>query len=502
MRHEPVNLGEASVASLHAAMRAGRVTSLALVDHALARVETHDRSGPMLRAMLDVDPDARDVACARDEEWKQGQTRGPLHGIPFVVKANIDTADAMPTSAGSLALASHVAERDATVVERIRAAGGVLVGKTNLSEWANYRSHRSASGWSSLGGQTRNPYALDRTPCGSSSGSAVAVAAGYVPLAIGTETNGSITCPASVTGIVGFKPTVGWVSRAGIVPASASQDTAGPMARSVPDVAVLFDVIAGADDRDPTTGANRGRRPAAADAVAARTNLNGVRLGVARSCFGTHPAADAITEATLATLRSLGAEIVDGIHLGSRSELAQHERVVLLTELRVGLDRYFAEHPSAGMDSLADVVAFNRTHAQRVMPFFGQELLEAALESPAPESAAYAEARAACRRLAGAEGIDRAVDDHALDALVAPARPPAWVIDPIDGDRGLPGCSSPAAVAGYPHVVVPSGHVHGLPVGVSIFGTAYRDADILSFAAVFERATQARTTPTYRRSVT
>jgi amidase len=378
-------------------------------------------------------------------------------------------------------------------VERLRAAGAVLLGKTNLSEWANFRSTRSASGWSSRGGQVRNPYALDRSPCGSSSGSGVAVAAGFAAAAVGTETDGSIVCPAAVNGVVGLKPTVGLVSRSGIVPISASQDTAGPMARTVADAAVLLAAMVGADPRDPVTQS----AGAWAWDGALRGELRGVRLGVTRACFGKHEGADAVIEGALDVLRRLGAEIVDVVELGAGPQLREQELTVLLFEFKAGIDAYLAEHPDAPVRSLADVIAFNERHADRVMPYFRQELHERAQAMGDLDDPRYREAREACRRLAGDEGIDAALRSHRLDALVAPTTAPAWVVDAIVGDRSPGGCSTLAAVAGYPHLTVPAGFVHGLPIGLSFFGGAYRDAALLGIGHAFEAAAAARRAPTF-----
>jgi len=500
-----MELHERSIAGLQALMDSGATSATEVVGAYLARIDALDRSGPTLRALAETNPDALAIAAALDDERRTSGPRGPLHGIPIVLKDNIDTGDAMDTTAGSLALHGHRATDDAPLVARLRAAGAVVLGKTNLSEWANFRSTRSASGWSSRGGQVRNPYALHRTPCGSSSGSGVAVAAGLAAAAVGTETDGSIVCPAAVNGIVGVKPTVGLVSRRGIVPIAASQDTAGPMARTVEDAAVLLWAMAGADPRDPATqdarrGADGG--PAGADGgLAGADDLRGVRLGVARGCFGKHDGADRVAEGALDTLRALGAEIVEGVEVVTDPRLREHELTVLLYEFKAGLNAYLRDHPAAPVRSLEEVIAFGERHADRVLPYFRQELLELAQAKGDLDEAAYREARAACLRIARDEGIDRALREHALDALVAPTTGPAWVIDPIAGDRSVGGCSGPAAIAGYPHVTVPAGFVHGLPIGLSLFGGAYREGALLRYAHAFERATGARRAPTFVPSV-
>ncbi len=493
-----MDLHDRSITELHALMNTGATSAEALVRHYLERIDAIDRAGPTLRAVLETNPDALAIAADLDAERRRSGPRGPLHGVPILLKDNVDTGDAMTTTAGSLALEGHRAARDAFLVARLREAGAVILGKTNLSEWANFRSSRSSSGWSSRGGQTRNPYALNRTPGGSSSGSAVAVAAGLCAAAIGTETDGSITAPASLNGVVGFKPTVGLVSRDGIVPIAASQDTAGPMTRTVADAALLLDAISGTDPNDPAMSAATGRVPATFAALDGRPDLSGVRLGVPRGCNGVHEAADDVAARAFALLRGLGAEIVEGVDLWDRAGLADAERTVMLSEFKAGLNAYLRDHPTAPVRDLDEVVAFNRRHAKRVMPYFGQELHEAAQAAPALDDPTYLEARATCLRLARDEGIDRALREHRLDALIAPTRVPAWVIDLIDGDRPFPGCAAPAAVAGYPHMSVPAGFAHGLPIGLSIFAGAFADADVLALARAFERARGPWRAPTFR----
>jgi len=492
----PVEQPERSIAQWQELMEGGAVSAAEIVQHYLARVDAIDRSGPTLRSVLEVNPDAAAIAAELDDERRRTGSRGPLHGIPVLLKDNVDTGDRMTTTAGSLALEGHQAPRDAFLVARLRAAGAVVLGKTNLSEWANARSTRSSSGWSSRGGQTRNPYALDRNPCGSSSGSGVAVAADLAAAAVGTETDGSIVCPASVNGVVGVKPTLGLVSRTGIIPVAASQDTAGPMARTVADAAILLSAMAGTDPDDPAT------READAHAVDLRAGLDagalrGARLGIVRSCCGRHEGADAVFERAVEVLRELGAEIVDGVDLSGIAAVREHEVRVMRVELKAGIDAYLRERPDAPVRSLADVIAFNARHADRVMPYFRQEFLEAAQAEAGLDAPAYLEALAACRRIARDEGIDRALREERLDALIAPTGTPAWVTDPIDGDRLLGLCSSPAAVAGYPHVTVPAGFVHGLPVGLSLFAGPYQEGRLLAYAHAFEEAADARRTPTF-----
>ena len=450
---------------------------------------------PRLNAVIAVDPTAIDQARALD---RSDSPHGPLFGMPILIKDNIETAGPLPTTAGSLALAANVTGRDSPLVARLRRAGAVIAGKANLSEWANIRSSNSISGWSAIGGQARNPHALDRNPCGSSSGSAVAVAAGMVPAAIGTETDGSITCPAAVNGIVGFKPTVGLVSRTHIVPISESQDTAGPMTRTVRDAALLLGAIAGSDPADPATAEADSRR----EDYAARLRpdaLRGVRIGVMR--FATGFGTDAVFEQALQTLRDQGAILVDIAEFPSRGEISRNEFVVLMAEFRSGLNAYLATTPPVVTTrSLAEIIAFNRDHADVEMPLFGQDLFERAEGTAMDE--AYRQARATSFRLAGEEGIDRLLREHNLAALVGPTMPPAWLIDSVHGDQ-YPGggAGGLAAVAGYPHLTVPMGAVRGLPVGLSFIGAKWSDGLILSLGHAFEQASQQRIEPLFIESI-
>ncbi|HKI56670.1 MAG TPA: amidase, partial [Trueperaceae bacterium] len=468
-----------------------------LAEGYLTRVDGIDRSGPSLNAVIELNPDALELADASDRRLAEGRARGPLEGVPVLLKDNIDTGDRMSTTAGSLALAGHRAAADAGLVQRLRAAGAVVLGKTNLSEWAFFRSTRGCSGWSSRGGQTRNPYALDRTPSGSSSGSAVAAAAGLCAAAVGTETDGSIVSPASANGVVGIKPTVGLVSRSGIIPVAASQDTAGPLARRVADAALLLSVMAGPDPLDPATAGAPGGAGADFTRHLDAGALRGARLGVARDCFGRHEGADAVAEGAIAVLRELGAEVVDGVEVGYEGVRRAPERELLVIEIKRGVDAYLAAHPGAGMGSLADVVAFNRAHRETVMPFFRQELLERAVAAGDVDDETHARVRAACRR-AGREAVEGALARHRLDALVAPSLVPAWVTDLIDGDRKLGGCAAPAAMAGTPHVSVPAGYVHGLPVGLSLFAEAHSEGRLIGYAYAFEQAARVWRPPAFR----
>jgi amidase len=494
------DLSDFDIAGLQQAMTEGGLTSRQITQWSLDRIAAMDDAGPMLNAVIATNPDALAIADERDAERKSGQVRGPLHGVPVLIKDNIDTGDRMPTTAGSLALAGTPAPRDAELVRRLREAGAVIVGKTNLSEWANIRSTRSSSGWSAVGGQTRNPHVLDRSPCGSSSGSGAAVAAGYVVAAIGTETDGSIVCPASANGIVGFKPTVGLVSGRGIVPIAHSQDTAGPMTRTVADAAILLDAIAGADPADPNASAAEEGKGGFQAALAAGS-LSGRRFGIVRN-HGGGPAAEPVLELAIATLKAQGAEIVDPVVLRPSAEYSEDELAVLLFELKADLAAYLVARGTHPVKSLADVIAFNEREVATELRWFGQELFLDAEHKGGLDSADYRGRLARGRRLAGAEGIDAALAAHRIDALVAVTGSPAWSIDLVMGDNaGVTCSSSPAAVAGYPIVSVPAGFVHGLPVGVSFFAGAWQDAELMKIAHAFEKAHAARRPPAYLPSV-
>jgi amidase len=485
------DLDELDIAGAQQRMAAGELSSRELVRHYLARIERYEDAGPQINAVIALDPTALAQARARDAERAASKVRGPLHGVPVLLKDNIDTAD-LPTTAGSLALANHRPPRDATIVTRLRDAGAVILGKTNLSEWANFRSTRSSSGWSSVGGQTRNPHDPARNPCGSSSGTGAAIAADFAIVGIGTETDGSIVCPSGANGLVGIKPTVGLVSRAGIIPISASQDTAGPMARSVADAAALLTVMAGSDPGDVATAlADRHRADYTAGLAAA--NLRGARIGVLRQEFGFHPEVDALMERQLALLREAGAVLVDPVAIDTQG-IGAAEFEVLLYEFKDGLDRYLRDS-GAPVDSLAALIEFNTAHADTVMPWFGQELLlQSQAKGPLTERA-YRQARERARRLAGPRGIDAALKQHRLDALLAPTNGPAWVTDQVNGDHFGGGSSTLAAVAGYPNITVPAGQVHGLPVGISFFGAAWSEAKLIAIAQAYEQASRARRAP-------
>jgi amidase len=494
---------EATVDALQAAMASGELTSRGLVELYLERIEAIDRRGPVLRSVIEINPDALAIAEALDEERRGGQVRGPLHGIPVIIKDNIDTADGMMTTAGSLALEGPAPDRDAFVVERMRAAGVVLLAKANLSEWANFRSTNSTSGWSGRGGLVRNPYALDRNACGSSAGTAAAVAASLAAIGVGTETDGSIVCPSSANGLVGIKPTVGLVSRSGIVPIAHSQDTAGPMARTVKDAALLLAAMAGVDARDAGTAAADGRAPA--DGYAGSLDaggLRGARIGVLRGDFtGYSPHADRVFDAAVEQLRALGAEVVDPVELPNAGAYDESELEVLLYEFKADLNAYLATRPGLPVRTLADLIAFNEANRDREMPYFGQELFEMAEAKGPLSDPAYRTVLARNLRLAGPEGIDAALAAHDLDALVAPTLSPAWVTDLVNGDHYMGSSSSPAAVSGYPSITVPAGFVSGLPVGISFIGTAWSEAELIRFAYAYEQATAHRQAPAFAATI-
>jgi amidase len=491
-------LDEVTIGDLQARFRAGKLSSVSLVQKYLRRMEAIDRRGPTLRAVLEINPDALSIAAALDQEYTSKGPRGPLHGIPVLVKDNIDTHDRMTTTAGSLALAGSIPPRDAFVVERLRAAGAVILGKTNLSEWANFRGALSTSGWSGRGGQTRNPYALDRNPSGSSSGSAVAVSANLCVVAVGTETDGSILSPSSFTGIVGLKPTVGLVSRSGIIPISHTQDTAGPMARTVTDAALLLGAMTGTDPRDAATSESSSKGSRDYTAFLDPHSLRGARLGIARNFFAAHPKVDELMLSALAALKEHGAQLVDPVNVPRNPKMEGAELEVFRYELKADMNAYLASlGPQAPAHSLQDLIKFNERHAGEELRWFGQEeFIKAQAKGPLTDPA-YQDALATCRRLSRAEGIDALMDQHQLDALVAPTSTPAHVTDWVTGDHGLGDSTTPAAVAGYPSITLPMGFVSGLPVGISFFGRAWSEGKLLGLAYGFEQATRARRAPTF-----
>lgn len=484
-----------AIARLQAEMKSGAITSRELVRHFLARIDAIDKHGPTLNSVIEVNPDALAIATQLDAERARSGPRGPLHGIPLLLKDNIDTGDKMLTTAGSLALVNSRPSQDAFLVKRLREAGAVILGKTNLSEWANFRSTHSTSGWSGRGGLTRNPYALDRNSCGSSSGSGAAIAAYLAVAAVGTETDGSIVCPSGINGLVGIKPTVGLVSRSGVIPISASQDTAGPMALSVADAVALLTVMAGPDPKDSATTV--ASRPAAIDYAQflKADGLRGARIGVARSLGGFDARVDKVLDAAIAVLRAQGAEVIDPVELKTGDKLGDDEFLVLKYEFKDGLNAYLATRSDAPKN-LAELIAFNEKETERELKFFGQEILVESEAKGPLSSREYRIAAARAKKAAGVDGIDATLKKHRLDALVGPTVGLAWLTDLVNGDHYTGGSSSQAAaVAGYPHITVPAGFVEGLPVGVSFIGTAWSEPKLIQFSYAYERATRARRPP-------
>ena len=489
---------ELSVAELQSRMTKGTLTSRTLTAAYLSRIAAVDRSGPTLNSVIETNPDALAIAAERDAERRAGKVRGPLHGIPVLIKDNIDSADRMQTTAGSLALVGKPSPRDAFIVQRLREAGAVLLGKTNLSEWANFRSTRSTSGWSGRGGQTRHPFVLDRNPCGSSSGTGTAISANLAAVGIGTETDGSIICPSSICGLVGIKPTVGLWSRSGIIPISSSQDTAGPMARSVSDAAALLGALTGVDSRDGVTADSAGKSVADYTTFLNAKSLQGARIGVARNMAGFHPMTDAAFERAIESLRKAGAVIVDPANVPTVGKYDEAELDVMLYEFKAGVNAYLAERGSTvSVRTMDDVIAFNRANASAEMPYFGQEQMERAQSMGSLDDAKYRDAVATCRRLARDEGLDAIMAQHSLDAIVAPSNGPSWPTDLINGDRYSGGNSSVAAVAGYPSITVPMGFADALPLGLSFIGRAWSEGRLIGLAFAFEQATKARRAPRF-----
>jgi amidase len=488
-------LEEATVAELQEGMRTGRLTARSVTEYYLGRIHQLD---PKLRSVLETNPEAVSIAEALDAERKAGKVRGPLHGIPVLIKDNIDTADRMATTAGSLALMGARPKQDSHVAERLRAAGAVILGKTNLSEWANFRSSHSSSGWSGRGGQCGNPYALDRSPCGSSSGSGAAVSAGFAALAVGTETDGSIVCPSSANSVVGIKPTLGLVSRSGIVPIAHSQDTAGPMARTVADAAALLGALAGPDPRDVATAEAHGHIEADYTKYLDAGGLKGARIGVARKkLFGSSTHADRLAEEAIAAMKAAGAVIVDPADIPHLGDYDGSEFDLLLYEFKADLNAYLAALAESPVRSLADAIRFNDEHAAQELPYFGQEIfLQAQKKGPLTDPK-YRAALAKNHRLSRTEGIDAVMTRHRLDALVAPTGGPPWMIDLVDGDHDVGGSSTPAAVAGYPHVTVPAGYAFGVPVGISFIGRAWSEPTLIRLAYAYEQATKLRRPPRF-----
>jgi amidase len=481
-------------------MDSGELSSRSLVESYLERIDALDKQGPAINAIIELNPDALAIAATLDKERQSGKLRGPLHGIPILIKDNIDTHDHMQTTAGSLALEGSIARRDAFLVKRLRAAGAIILGKTNLSEWANFRGHPSVSGWSSRGGLTRNPYALDRSACGSSTGSAVAVAANMCAAAVGTETDGSIICPSQTNGIVGIKPTLGLVSRSGIIPVAHSQDTAGPMARSVSDAAILLGALTGIDEGDPISRSNEKNALKDYTPFLDQNGLKGARIGVARSMAGSDPRILKIFETCLDVMKQMGAVVVDPVVVPNYKKFSKTELEVLHFEFKADLNKYLTSlGPKAQVRTLEDVIRFNEENRARVMPYFGQEHMAIAQKKGPLSSKAYREALAKNHRLARQEGIDIPMKKHRLDAIVVPTGGPAWMIDLVNGDSDNWDMvsTSPTAVAGYPHITLPAGYIFGLPVGISFFSKAWQEPKLIKLAYAFEQVTKVRKPPEF-----
>ncbi|MGA7695374.1 MAG: amidase [Candidatus Sulfotelmatobacter sp.] len=494
----PFELDEITIIDLQDGMKSGKFTARSLVEKYSARVAEIDKQGPAINSVIELNPDALAIAETLDQERKTKGAQGPLHGVPVLIKDNIDTADRMMTTAGSLALVGSRPPRDSFVAQKLRAAGAVILGKTNLSEWANIRSSHSTSGWSGRGGLTKNPYALDRNPCGSSSGSGAGVSANLCAAAIGTETDGSIVCPASSNGIAGIKPTVGLVSRSGIIPISHSQDGAGPLCRTVRDAAVILGVLTGIDPRDPATAASQGKSLTDYTQFCDPNGLKGARIGVARKYFGFSDTVDALMEQSLDAMKKQGATLIDPADIETLGKFDESELLVFMYELKADLNAYLANlGPNAPVRTLKDIIAFNDRNHQKEMPYFGQDLfLKAEAKGPLTEKA-YLDALEKNHQLARIEGIDATMDKYHLDAIVAPTGGPAWITDLVNGDHVAGGSSNSAAVAGYPNINVTAGFISGLPVGISFFGRAWSEPTLIRLAFAFEQTTKARQTPRF-----
>ena len=494
---KPFEFDEATISNLQERMRSGQTSARVLTESYLMRIEEIDKSGPAINSVIETNPDALAIAETLDKERKEKGPRGPMHGIPVLIKDNIDTADKMLTTAGSLALVGSKPAQDSVVARKLRDAGAVILGKTNLSEWANTRSSHSTSGWSGRGGLTKNPYALHRNPCGSSSGSGAAASGNLCAVAVGTETDGSVVCPSSANGIVGIKPTLGLISRAGIIPIAHSQDTAGPMGRTVHDAAVLLGALAGTDPGDSATRESDLKKQQDYTAFFDADGLRGARIGVARKYFGFNDAVDDLMKHLIAEMKSAGAVIVDPADLESHGKFDDTELLVLLYELKADLNTYLAARPDAQVRSLADIIAFNEKNKDREMHYFGQDLFLKAQEKGPLTDKEYIAALAANHSLSREHGIDGVMDKFHLDALVAPTGGPAWLTDLANGDHAVAGSSNAAAVAGYPNINVPAGFVFDLPVGISFFGRAWSEPTLLRIAYAFEQLSKARKPPQF-----
>ncbi|HLO15339.1 MAG TPA: amidase [Anaerolineales bacterium] len=493
-------LPEWTISELQEKMESGELTARRLAELYLERISAVDKNGPYLNSVIELNPDALEIADTLDEERKARKTRGALHGIPILIKDNIDTADRMQTTAGSLALEGNIAAKDAFIVKQLLRAGALILGKTNLSEWANFRGKRSVSGWSSRGGLTRNPYALDRSACGSSSGSGAAVAANLCAAAVGTETDGSIICPSQTNGIIGIKPTLGLLSRSGIVPIAHSQDTPGPMARTVTDAAILLGAMIGVDAQDSATKGSRKRGASNYTKFLDRDGLKGARIGVARNMAGTNPRIIKIFEHCIEVMKHLGAIVIDPADVPNFDKFSKTEAEVLHYEFKADLNKYLKSLDGTDrVHSMEDVIKFNDENSDRVMPYFGQEHMLIAQEKASLRDKKYRDALAKNLRFTRKEGIDAAMRQHKLDALIVPSGGPAWLIDLVNGDSDNWDVKStaPAAVAGYPHITVPAGYIFGLPVGISFFAQAWQEPTLIQLAYAFEQATQFRRQPRY-----
>ncbi len=495
---KPFALDEMTIREIQAGIESGRFTARSLAEQYLARIDEIDRRGPAINSVIETNPDAVAIAELLDQERKSRGPRSPLHGVPILIKDNIDTADKMMTTAGSLALAGSIAPRDSFVAQKLREAGAVILGKTNLSEWANFRSSKSTSGWSGRGGQTRNPYALDRNPCGSSSGSGAAAAANLCAAAIGTETDGSIVCPSNANSLVGIKPTLGLVSRAGIIPIAHSQDTAGPMARTVADAAAVLGALTGIDPRDKATNASRGKSHTDYTKFLDAAGLKGARLGVARNFFGFSERVDKLVNECIEAMKREGAVIIDPANIATSGKFDDSEFEVLLYEFKADLNAYLASlGQKAPVRSIKEIIDFNEKNREREMPYFGQDIMIRAEAKGPLTSKKYLAALAKNHRLSRTLGIDAVIRKHRLDAIVAPTGGPPWPTDPVNGDHFTGGSSTVAAVAGYPSITVPAGYIFGLPVGISFFGKAWSEPLLIKIAFAFEQATRFRRPPQF-----
>ncbi|CAN5538651.1 amidase [soil metagenome] len=495
---ESFEFDELSIAGLQEGMKSGKLSARTITRKYLERIEDIDKRGPAINSVIEINPDAMAIAEAMDRERKEKRARGPLHGIPILIKDNIDTADRMMTTAGSLVLLASTPSQDAFVARRLRESGAVILGKTNLSEWANFRSNHSSSGWSGRGGQTRNPYVLDRNPCGSSSGSGAATAANLCAAAIGTETDGSIVCPSSTNSLVGIKPTLGLVSRSGIIPIAHSQDTAGPMARTVADAALLLGALTGIDSRDTATRSSRGKSHSDYTRFLDKDGLRGARIGVARAYFNFNDQVDKRMEELIKEIKKLGALVIDPTDIPTKGKFDDSEFEVLLYEFKADLNAYLAGlGAKAPVRSLKEIIEFNEKNRDKEMPYFGQDIFIKAQEKGPLTDKKYLQALRKNHLLSRGQGIDSVMGQHRLDALIAPTGGPAWPTDWANGDHFTGGYSSASAVAGYPHITVPAGYIFGLPFGISFFGASYSEPKLIKYAYAFEQATKVRRAPRF-----